>query len=64
MMRLVRTACLAAVSLLIDCAAGPVNRTSYLGTGPNRCLASNSDCHASSQCCSNWCVNGVCEYRP
>ena len=64
MIRLVRTACLAALSLLIACGAGPVNRTSYLGSGADRCLASNSDCRSSSECCTNWCVNGVCEYRP
>jgi hypothetical protein len=64
MMRFARTSLLVVVVMSIACGWATTNRNAYLGTGPERCLESDSDCHAAKDCCSNWCVNGVCEYRP
>jgi hypothetical protein len=64
MMRFARTSLFVVVLLSVACGWATTNRSSYLGTGPDRCLGSDSDCHLAHECCSNWCVNGVCEYRP
>jgi uncharacterized lipoprotein YmbA len=63
MIRFARTSLLVAALLMVACGAMTTNRNYYLGTGADRCLASDSDCHLARECCSNWCVNGVCEYR-
>jgi len=63
MMRFARTSLLAATLLLVACGWSTTNRNVYLGTGPDRCLARGSDCHLSHECCTSWCVSGVCESR-
>jgi hypothetical protein len=55
-----------AVLLLVACGAtgGTGAKRNYLlGSGPSVCWDVDSDCQRSSQCCSMWCVNGVCTQR-
>jgi hypothetical protein len=64
MRHLVRTSLIAAVLLPVACGWATTNRNVRMGSGPDACWESDSACHSDKACCSNWCVNGVCEYRP
>ncbi len=52
-----------ATALVTACGAASSTRNAKLGSGPDACWASGSTCHRDSECCTFWCVNGVCEYR-
>jgi hypothetical protein len=60
----VTTIFVVATLLTVACGATTNNHHFYLGTGPDRCLDMDSDCQLAHECCSNWCVNNVCQYRP
>jgi hypothetical protein len=52
-----------ATGVLAACGASNGNRDSKLGRGPDACWATESRCRRDNDCCSLWCVNGVCDTR-
>jgi hypothetical protein len=48
---------------LVACAATNGTRDYKLGSGPDACWATESGCRRDNDCCSLWCVNGVCDTR-
>jgi hypothetical protein len=52
------------ILMLLTAACGFTDRrNAQLGPASDSCLATMTDCSRSHQCCSQWCVNGVCETR-
>lgn len=47
-------------TLVIACGAEPIGEVQTSGA---QCIAREAACHRDSECCSSWCVNGVCERR-
>ena len=50
------------VGIVLLSACGHVATAQYHTTGA-QCLAEDKSCDLNSDCCSKWCVNGVCEQR-
>jgi hypothetical protein len=49
------------VVVIVTSACGAYGRDPSAPGGPNACFAEGNTCGRSSQCCSAWCVNRVCE---
>jgi hypothetical protein len=50
------------VVVVLVAACGHVATAQYHTTGAD-CLSNGVDCRFTSDCCSQWCVNGECEQR-
>jgi hypothetical protein len=45
------------------CLTTDAQRERAIGPSNNQCLALDSDCKASGDCCTAWCAGGTCALR-
>ncbi len=51
------------VGVVVTSACGAYGGTSSTPGEPNACRWEGNKCDRSSECCSGWCVNRVCERK-
>ena len=49
--------------VVVVSACGAYGKDPSAPGGPDACLWQGKDCKRSSDCCSEWCVNWVCEQK-